>query len=607
MPRNNELGTLRRSQVITTFGPGAIIDFRVGDAAVSAVAAGIDQWDERSKTQGLAHPQSIYEPRLQEKLGIQGFRLPPVTPEIAPGVPSPNADTLVGVRFPSWLQCPRCKIIQPSNRWGGDPGNPALYCAPCSADAGGRHKVYVVPVRFIMACPNGHLDEFPWDYWVGHKEGCTTRNKRLKLEGGETAGLAGYILSCPECGQQRPMEGCFAEDAITFRCSGKTPWLAAKNQNCDQKPRVLQRGASNLYFPLIESALSIPPWSDAIQKKLGPFWAELRNMLEEKRAQAVDLFKLHEKLGMSKEALLEEINNRIAMLDAPAQTSLRWEEYCQFTKHTKQFGEQTEFEIRPQAAPPELARWFKQIVRVTRLREVRALIGFSRIYPPSGEGDARLAKIQVEKRNWLPAVENRGEGIFIQLNPKALDEWESHLEVIARAEKIDKTYKKLWQDRHKTSDDPPRTITARFILVHSLAHALMRQLSLDCGYSSASLRERLYVANGEWDMAGLLIYTSAPDSDGTLGGLVRQAEARNLVRVFEGAVRGLTWCSSDPLCLEGVNSLSHPLNGAACHACLLAPETSCEEFNSLLDRGLLIGTTMQPGLGFFRDFIGMED
>jgi hypothetical protein len=127
-------------------------------------------------------------------------------------------------------------------------------------------------------------------------------------------------------------------------------------------------------------------------------------------------------------------------------------------------------------------------------------------------------------------------------------------------------------------------------------------LSISCGYSGASLRERLYVGSSQWDMAGILIFTSSPDADGTLGGLVRQGESRRLVAVFEECLASMNWCSSDPLCIEGVQSLSTPSNGAACHACMLAPETSCEEFNSFLDRAMIVGTPSIPEIGYFSGF-----
>ena len=281
----NELGDVRRSQIITTHGPGAIIDFRAGGyggAGISAVAAGLEEWDRWAPPPGLGHPQTVYEPRLQKQLDVDGFRLPPVAPQVAPGVYRNNAGKLVGVRFPRWLQCPQCHIIRQSRYWTEDPGDPALYCADCTEEAGGRNRVHVVPVRFIVVCERGHLDEFPWEWWVKHDEKCPLPGcrKDLKLEGSATAGLVGLILSCLGCGASRSMDGCFGPDAIPGQCHGRRPWLGADaDEPCAADPRVVQRGASNIYFSAIESALDIPPWSDELQKKIGMRWA----MLEQAR------------------------------------------------------------------------------------------------------------------------------------------------------------------------------------------------------------------------------------------------------------------------------------------------------------------------------------
>ena len=205
--------------------------------------------------------------------------------------------------------------------------------------------------------------------------------------------------------------------------------------------------------------------------------------------------------------------------------------------------------------------------------------------------------------SWLPAVENRGDGIFIQLQLDRVRKWETTGAVVNRVATIRAAYEEAWKDRGRPGA-PPNVVTPRLLLTHSLAHALIRQLSLSCGYTSASLRERLYVDVGPtWEMAGLLIFTSSPDADGTLGGLARQGENANIVRVFEDALSSMTWCSSDPLCIEGMHARSEPANGAACHACLLAAETSCEEFNTFLDRALLVGTPAQPQLGFFEEYL----
>lgn len=604
----NELGDIRRSQVITSHGPGSIIDFRAGGyggAGISVVAAGLEEWDRWASPPGLGHPQTVYEPRLQKKLGVDGFRLPPVSPQVAPGVYSQKAGKLVGVRFPQWLQCPDCHIIRPARQWTEDAGDPALYCAACSDKAGGRNRVHVVPVRFILICENGHLDEFPWDWWIKHKETCPKRHD-LKLEGSATAGLAGLILTCLGCGAQRSMEGCFGPEAVPGHCQGRRLWLGANaDEPCAAKfphLRVVQRGASNIYFSVVESTLDIPPWSDELQKKIGMRWAMLEQASDlDKRRALIQAMRLAEITDMPEDDLVRVINERIKRLQAPDR-NIRWEEYQQFVQHSSPFGENTEFEIRPTPVPPELAEWIQSIVRATRLREVRALRGFTRIFPPIQGEEERVAPIALSSKNWLPAVENRGEGIFVQLRLDTLREWEQQDVVQQRITKLQGEYERVWRERGRTGT-PPRRPTARFILIHSLAHTLIRQLSLSCGYGSASLRERLYVDTGDWEMAGLLVFTSSPDADGTLGGLARQGDTNNIVEVFEDGLTSMTWCSSDPLCIEGVHTMSEPANGAACHACLLASETSCEEFNSFLDRALLVGTPPMPELGYFRDYL----
>ena len=601
----NELGDVRRSQVITSHGPGSIIDFRAGGhggAGVSVVGAGLEEWDRWAQPPGLANPQSIYEPRLQKALAVEGFRLPPVSPQIAPNTYSRSTGRLVGVRYPRWLQCPRCHLIGESRRWSEDPGDPALYCAPCSDQAGGRNRVHTVPVRFIVLCEKGHLDEFPWHWWVRHDEGCKQR-RDLRLSGSSAAGLAGLVLTCERCRAARSMEGCFGPDAIPRPCQGRRPWLGTNaNERCSEKPRVVQRGASNIYFSVVASALDIPPWSDELQKKIGMRWAMLEQAQDTAaRLVLINALGLPESLGMSASDLASVIEDRVSRLRAPRR-NLRFEEYQQFVQHSEPFGENTEFEVRPLAPPPELAAWLQLVVRATRLREVKANVGFTRIVPPTPGDTERVAPLSLEPLNWLPAVENRGEGVFLQLNTERVREWEQRPAVLARVTGLQQAYARWWQQRG-LDGEPPRPLTARLLLVHSLAHALIRQLSLSCGYGSASLRERIYVDSGEWEMAGLLVFTSSPDADGTLGGLARQAEAGNLVPLFEDCLAGMAWCSSDPLCSQGIHASTAASNGAACHACMLASETSCEEFNACLDRVMLVGTVEHPEMGYFSDYL----
>ena len=600
-----ELGNVRRSQVVTSHGPGSLIDFRAGShggAGVSVVAAGLEEWDNWAPPSGLGNPQTIFEPRLQKALDVEGFRLPPVAPQIAPNTHRRGAGRLVGVRYPRWLQCPRCHRLGETRTWNEDPGDPALFCAACSERAGGRNRVHVVPVRFVVICEKGHLDEFPWDWWVRHEQNCKKRHS-LKLIGSSTAGQAGLILKCLGCEAERSMEGCLGPDAIPGPCKGRRPWLGTNaDEPCTEKPRVVQRGASNIYFPVVESALDIPPWCDDLQKKIGVWWAKLANARDSSaRRVLLDAIGLANTLGMSEETLADQIEDRVARLKEPNR-NMRFEEYQQFVQHSSPFGENTEFEIRPTAPPPELSGWLQLVVRATRLREVRANRGFTRVFPPVPGNTEKIAEISLTSPEWLPAVENRGEGIFLQLNLDRVKEWEQKPVVKERVANLRQEYVQAHQQRGKTSV-PPRQLNARLLLVHSLAHALIRQLSLNCGYGSASLRERLYVDSGDWEMVGLLVFTSSPDADGTLGGLARQAESQNIVSVIEDCLASLAWCSSDPLCSGGVHANTEPSNGAACHACMLTSETSCEQFNSCLDRATLVGTPGNPEIGYFQDYL----
>lgn len=603
----NELGELRRSAALQTFGPGAIIDFRADNAPVSAVAAGLEEWDMNFPPAGMLHPQTITEERLQKKLGVRGFRLPPVRNSAND---SDASRSLVAVRFPEWLQCPQCNLIGPEDQWDDAPGRAARWCAPCTQKAPGRRKVHAIPVRFITACDKGHIDEFPWHFWVKHAPDCRRRRGFLKLTA-ESAGLAGLVLSCPECGSSRSMDGIFGGSRNTGGqspfppCRGRRPWLADGTETCGGVARTMQRGASNLYFPVVESALSIPPWSDRLQESLGVHWEGIRSAHPEDRSAFIrilargELGPVFAELGLNVDQFTAEIEARMRGHEEIDTSDLRLEEYRQLTGGVRVEGLDREFEIRPCAVPPSLAPWVGRLVKAVRLREVRAMTGFTRVHPPGDPDAGRTASLSAVPLEWLPAIEVRGEGIFLTLEDESLSAWEQRQDVLERVGVIQEASRKAHIERHGTDAPPPRPVSARFLLLHGLAHALMRQLTLDCGYASTALRERLYASTGASPMAGLLIYTATSDDDGTLGGLQRQGDPARMERTLQAAVQAQAWCSSDPLCIENMLAPEDGLSLAACHACLLAPETGCEEFNRLLDRALLVGTPSNPALGYF--------
>jgi len=300
---------------------------------------------------------------------------------------------------------------------------------------------------------------------------------------------------------------------------------------------------------------------------------------------------LSEELGIPETDLLQAIEDRLGLLEiAPG---IREDEYRNFMKgQNPAIGSEVDFQIEPAGIPDRFKGSLAKLVKAKRLREVRVLRGFTRLEPYAGpEDDPRIAPIGARPLGWLPGIEIRGEGIFFALDPAALRAWETTRRVRDRVATLSA---RVPTDRKiNTEEATPRTI-----LLHTLSHLLMSELALECGYSQASLRERIYVSEDE--MAGALVYTGTPDSEGTLGGLVRQGDPERFAEIMLASLQRASWCANDPLCIEGTTTLSDVLNLAACHSCCLVPETSCEKFNRLLDRGLLIGTPSDPQIGFFQ-------
>ena len=560
-------GAVRRSQLITTYGVGAIV--AVEDE--SFIVAGIDRWD-------VSEP-NLQEPRLERKLDVRGFVTPPA---------SEKGRDIPVIRFPRMQSCPKCKRLADHREFTGFDQNK---CSDCNKE--------LVPSRFVVACPRGHLADFPYMRWV-HRGKPPDGTHRLSISTlGATASLKDIVVSC-SCGTARSMDGSFDRFALkdVSSCLGLRPWLGkdSREEGCDQAIRTLQRGASGVWFADQRSAISIPPWSEGAYQAINKRWDILSAMPEGALAPTIEKLKLAAGTPFSTEDLVNAVLQRKAGEDKPFEgdeQSLRRQEYEALVKGRPETSRAQEFVAVPGALDEELTPWIDRVMLVTRLREVRALTGFSRILPPRGGDDAdHLAPLYSTAPGWLPGIEVKGEGVFLELNQEALGRWESRQEVKERAERINARYAARAE---RWGVSPDREITPRFLAIHTLSHALIDQFALDAGYPAASLRERLYVSE---DMAGLLIYTATTDSAGSLGGVIAQASDQRLrLSLLEAAAR-YRWCSSDPLCVESDGQGVDNLNLAACHACGLLPETSCEEMNVLLDRGLLIGTPGMPELGF---------
>lgn len=287
------------------------------------------------------------------------------------------------------------------------------------------------------------------------------------------------------------------------------------------------------------------------------------------------------------------------------EASYRQQEYRVFSRDLQVGYPKTDLDIRGADLTKygPLARdAFSRIALLHKLRETRAFEGFSRIYSTGLTRIEQQALFMEEQKRWLPAIVVRGEGIFLQLSETRLQQWivQHEADLDGRLSLMRRNLDVLATRRHQEL----RPITPRFVLLHTFAHLLINQLVQDCGYGSASLRERIYSADGDSPMAGILIYTAAGDSEGTMGGLVRMGQSDRLEEVIRRALEKARWCSTDPVCIESKGQGPDNCNLAACHSCALLPETSCEEQNRLLDRGVVIGTIEKPWLGFFTSKVG---
>ncbi len=237
------------------------------------------------------------------------------------------------------------------------------------------------------------------------------------------------------------------------------------------------------------------------------------------------------------------------------------------------------------------------------------LYGFTRFEAAPTGSDGDIEDIQLTVRgapisrdaDWLPAIEQFGEGIFIHFDAAAIAVWLQKEATAIRNQQLLAGYGH-WQKRF--SGQAPAYPGTAYVLLHSISHALMAEIALDCGYPASSLKERVYALSstrggGDVDRCGILIYTASAGAQGTLGGLV--ATAPRFAYILKSALDRLRICSNDPVCADHEpddRSGDRATHGAACHGCLLIAETSCEMRNLFLDRSLLV-STMAGDMSYF--------
>lgn len=601
------IGNARPSQLMTVAGVGAVIDL----PGMSVVVRGLDAWG--------AGGMPISEPRLLTQVqhglpgaGVTSLRAAPVDPQTAD---DPFTHTGVPVTtFPRWLRCPACHQLLPidgadqlelHHRWGRRPDLAKWvhrHCPRQGALATTKRRA-CIPARFVVACASGHLDEFPYVDFVHETAQRPCPGAQLEMrDAGSVLGPRVTVSCTAGCGATRNISSAAGtKGAATLpRCRGRHPHLQTYFP-CDQPLKLMVLGASNLWFPVTVSALHLPD-DDPIAAAVSEHWAVLSAELPPEVLATIvaGMPALHALRELAPSELAAAVDaERARRSDLPAEEpvpGLLGAEWALFSNPTTT-REDNDFRAAPTPTPSEHTSLLLQVVQVDRLREVQAMLGFTRIEGPSA-GDLQptfRVPLSVGRAGWVPAVERRGEGIFLELNEPAVAAWAAAVEDHPHVRALHSAYGR-WRRNRDMAPDPTFPIP-RYLLIHTLSHLLLRQVALECGYSAASIRERLYVGTPDRPTAGLLLSTAASDSEGTLGGLVALGEARFLGRLLTQALDEARTCSSDPLCAERVPEVpSDQLHIAACHACLFAAETSCESGNRWLHRGVLVD--IADGLAF---------
>lgn len=571
---NNKLGELRPNQIITTFGPGSVVD-AVKD---SVTILDISYWKQKG--------QKIIDGRLASYLGVDCFYMPRT---------SFSGDVPV-VTFPYWHVCSnlKCgKLFDARKYFDLDKYlKYGVTCPECHRPA--------YPSRFITICEDGHMSDFPWKWWVHRGE--SDCNGTLKMYStGNTSTLADMWVEC-SCGAKRSMSGATQRDNFDgVACSGHHPFRPnVKKHKCDKPLIPSQRGASNVYFAVSRSAISIPPWINPLYNLIDE---HLRDIELAKQLMGDDgITKIYEMYfsAYSRDEFDDALERR--MSNIKEFTEIKQMEYNAITHHNDPAYQSNKkhFKAEEDALPGYLQKYFSRIIRVTRLREVRVLLGFTRVDAPDPDADEQPNVVALSKgkqERWLPAAEVNGEGIFIEFNKDTLAAWRNSPAVKGLSEKYSDSYREFCESKGWTITVVRNAV---YVLMHTFAHLMIKQMSMSSGYSSSAIRERIYFGD---KMAGILLYTGSSDKEGSLGGLVELGNIDQMTNLMRDAFQEALVCTNDPECMSNLPAGKNS-NGAACHSCCMISETACENGNRMLDRGLAVPIPGREECSYFKELVG---
>jgi hypothetical protein len=593
---------IRQSQLVTTFGPGSMVDL----PQYSVLVGGLQFWD--FKRGGTV----INEPRLASKVRqvLQTDRVDLRTPPQKVETFGERERLVTVFQFPEWFIT---QDVIPSN---------APYKARSRRLVHRRNQIKgrtwtdedrkkrtVVPIRFVRACPKGHIGDIDWIDFV-HNGRSDCRRELWVDEIGTSGDLGDVWIRCG-CGQRRRMMDASQMDLEALgRCNGSRPWLGRNtNEECGRPNRLLIRTASNSYFPQILSVISIPETTNEAEEAVNELWEQ--GLSEVMSVDALAPYRQFNPAGKKRLVDFEDhiiwdyIEKRRKEINPSTDRPIKELEVETLNAANDELGSDTpsgSFFARTLVRSvwqSEYSKAFERVVLVHRLREVAALVGFTRFESMSTDVNGEL-DLDVDSAalgldvDWVPAYENRGEGFFISFQSDAIESWRNRSSVLQRGRELEAGFNH-WLAEHPNSRRVFPGLP--YYMLHSLSHMLISAVALECGYPASSIKERIYCGASGY---GILLYTSSPDSEGTLGGLVEAG--RSIREHLEVALAGARLCSNDPVCSSHDMQSGHDtrfLVGAACHGCLLISETSCEQHNCFLDRALVVPTLETPDASFF--------
>lgn len=614
-------GEIRQSQVLSTFGSGSMVDL----PNASVLIGGLNRW--KFSRDGK---REIIEDRLVKKIYERfQYRYPDLTTIKLYEPPENSEDgagNVTGITafiFPAWF------VAQTGDEWKSPTGKRYRSRPLIKYDRIQKGKYYdddrkkhpVVPVRFVQACPNGHISDIEWGNFVQHNDGCKNRNNLCLEEGGASSDFADIFVRCVTCNARRPLSDATLPNSRALgACQGKLPWLGPDDRETCEDPktpgkpyynRLLIRSASNAYFTQNLNVISLPDSNQKLRDAVNQVYdGFLKSAITIEILQAfLTAPNIAETLkGFSEELIWNEVQRRRSGIKADDKT-IKQVEIETLLSQSETLGDDNQDSdfYATNRSLDDLPEFLKQkidrIVLVHRLREVTAQIGFTRFEPLladiDGELDMDVQSAPLDREpTWFPAIENEGEGVFISFSPSAIEEWSKQPAVKKRGQELLEGFN-IWAARRGIDPLKFKFPGVPYILLHSLSHLLITAVSLECGYSASAIRERIYAGDYGY---GILLYTGASGSEGTLGGLV---EVGNRIECFLSSALELgKLCSNDPVCSQHKPAAAYEerfLHGAACHGCLLIAETSCERNNEFLDRALVVDTVETTGSAFFPD------